>query len=82
MKLKEIKAFVNYGFPVYWKSKIYEIKEYKGEYYIHCLKNDSIIGLTWEDGITLNGEEGDFFTSRQSEDSFLLKLAHEIGPTG
>ena len=63
MTLNEIKEAVNNGVNVYWKNKGYRViksgfNQYK--YLIVYLDKDAI-GLTWSDGITLNGKEEDFF---------------------
>jgi hypothetical protein len=61
--LDEIKNAVNEGKKVYWSSDIYEVKydEYTEKYYVICITNDSMHGLTWNDGITLNGKMEDFY---------------------
>lgn len=62
MKLNEIKAAVDAGKTVCWSNSGYRvIKDSKGQYLIKCLMNNSMIGLTWMDGVTLNGEEKDFY---------------------
>ena len=66
MKLSEIKNAVNKGLTVCWSNSSYKVvcshpKSYQTEYLIKCLSNNSCIGLTWRDGITLNGKEKDFF---------------------
>ena len=61
MKLDEIKEAVDDGISVYWKSDIYEVIKGKAGYFVKCTLNDSAIGLTWEDGVTMNGEEEDFY---------------------
>ena len=61
MKLGEIKSAIRNGKKVYWSSRDYEVIERIGEFYIRCASNNHFIGLTWEDGITLNGSEKDFF---------------------
>ena len=61
MTLQEIKTAVEEGKKVYWKNGSYQvIKDKIGQWLIkhsggHC------IGLTWQDEITMNGEEKDFF---------------------
>jgi hypothetical protein len=60
MKLKEIKQAVDKGKIVHWASCNYEvIKTY--DYLIVCSSNDSVIGLTHKDKVTMNGDEKDFF---------------------
>ena len=61
MNLSEIKQAINKGKNVYWVQLGYQVIESKGNYYIKCISNGSLIGLTWVDGQTLNGEEHEFF---------------------
>lgn len=66
MTLNEIKEAVRGGNMVYWKNRAYQVKlntlatgaEQWSIVYYH---NGYTIGLTWRDGVTLNGEESDFF---------------------
>jgi hypothetical protein len=61
MTLQEIKTAIQEGKNVFWSSESYQvIKDTKNQYLIkhtggHC------IGLTWEDGVTLNGKPEQFF---------------------
>jgi hypothetical protein len=60
MTLQEIKSAVDAGKIVHWSSLLYQVvKDNRGEYLIKCGQN--YIGLTWADGVTLNGKEKDFF---------------------
>lgn len=62
MNLEEIKQAVNEGKKVHWSNTSYEVvKANNGEYLIECNLNKHCIGLTWMDGITMNGKEEDFF---------------------
>jgi hypothetical protein len=66
MKLAEIKKAVKDGNKVYWTSENYEIRtcflhNMEENFYIYCVSNGSIIGLVHADGITMNGEESDFY---------------------
>ena len=65
MNLDEIKAAVLAGKLVHWASPLYVVKysEQIKEFYIVCLDNQHIIGLTWRDGVTMNGEPKDFYIS-------------------
>ena len=47
----------------HWASKIYEVRYAPklDEFQIVCTDNDNIIGLTWKDGVTMNGKEDDFY---------------------
>ncbi len=63
MNLQEIKEAINNGQKVYWSSLIYEVIQDKlGQYMIKCTSNGSCIGLTHIDGVTLNGNENEFYT--------------------
>ena len=60
MTLQEIKAVVNQGKNVYWKNTAYKVV--KGDFNQYLIVHEqSAIGLTWLDGVTMNGEEKDFF---------------------
>jgi hypothetical protein len=62
VNVNEIKNAVRNGEKVYWASKNYEvILDSKGQYLVVCTSNQYTIGLTRRDGVTLNGEESDFF---------------------
>jgi hypothetical protein len=64
MTLQEIKSVINSGKKVCWASDIYEVRKSKFEddyYIIVCITNNSTIGLTWRDGVTLNGKEEEFY---------------------
>ena len=58
MTLDEIKKAVDEGRFVYWGNEAYKvIKDDVGQYLIKCTLNGDLIGLTWRDGVTLNGKE-------------------------
>lgn len=63
MTLQEIKKAVNEGKVVHWKNEGYQVIKSKDDYLIKFLgkMHSSFIGLTWQDGVTMNGEEKDFF---------------------
>lgn len=63
MTLDQIKAAVDAGKPVAWQNPGYRvIKDRIGQYLIVNEWNDYAIGLTWRDGVTLNGRPDEFFT--------------------
>lgn len=63
MTLTEIKAAIAAGKRVHWKSSAYDVVcDAIGQYLIVCNLNDHAIGLTWRDGVTMNGKPGDFYT--------------------
>ena len=62
MTLDEIKGATDQDITICWKSDIYQVvKGACGQYLINCIQNDSAIGLTWSDGVTLNGKESEFY---------------------
>ena len=61
MELQDIKKSVDRGETVYWKNPGYQVVKNGTSYDILCLQNDSRIGLTHQDGITMNGNENDFY---------------------
>lgn len=61
MTLEEIKTAVLAGKRVLWVNAGTEVQHVKGHFYIVCLKNQYTIGLTWQDGTTLNGEPHEFY---------------------
>lgn len=60
MTLSEIKQVIGDGKRVFWKNRGYEVIFDGKQYLIKCHFNDSYIGLTWRDGVTMNGKEDDF----------------------
>jgi len=67
MNVNEIKQAVREGKKVHWSNEAYEVvlshfKSGEEQWLIKCSLNGSCIGLTWTDGITLNGKEEDFYT--------------------
>lgn len=63
MALEEIKAAVLAGKTVHWMNTGYVVvHDSKDQWLIKFLPNDHCIGLTWADGVTLNGQPQDFFT--------------------
>lgn len=62
MTLDEIKAAVDAGKRVHWANTGYEVIETgSGDYLIVWQKDKNAIGLTWKDGVTLNGKPEQFF---------------------
>ncbi len=63
MNVEQIKQAVDDGKKVYWTNCGYQVvKDDIGQYFITYKHNNYCIGLTWRDGVTLNGEESDFYT--------------------
>lgn len=62
MRLEEIKAAVKAGKVVYWSNSLYRVVcDDLGQWLIVCTSNQSTIGLTWQDGVTMNGKPEEFF---------------------
>jgi len=68
MNVEEIKRAVDSGKRVYSGNKNYVvICDSIGQYLIKCTFNDSCIGLTWKDGVTLNGDPDEFWVESPSK---------------
>lgn len=68
MTLAEIKTALAEGKRVYQHHKGYEVKrDSLGQYLITYKYNGYCIGLTWLDGVTMNGKEEDFFTEESAQ---------------
>ena len=63
MNADAIRAAVDAGHTVHWSNDNYRVVRGRAGYVIRCDSNGSCIGLTWRDGVTLNGEPGDFYTA-------------------
>ena len=62
MNLDTIKAAVLNGQTVCWSTTAYVVKYHeRGGFNIVYTPNGNCIGLTHQDGVTLNGKESDFF---------------------
>lgn len=62
MKLEQIKESINNGITVYWGNDSYTVIKDNLSQYLIKHSNGYCIGLTWEDGKTMNGNEEDFYT--------------------
>ena len=63
MTLEQIKSAVDAGQTVHWASDRYSvIHDSKGQWLIKC-DNGYCIGLTWRDGVTMNGEPHEFYAA-------------------
>lgn len=65
MTLQQIKGAIALGLSVKWSNDGYDvIQDSLGQYLIKYRPNGFCIGLTHSDGITLNGEESQFYVAR------------------
>lgn len=68
MTLSEIKAAVLAGKRVCWSNRAYEVvHDTLDQWFIRCTLNNSYIGLTWRDGVTMNGREHEFFIDEREK---------------
>ena len=67
MNLTEIKTAVLAGETVHWASDAYVViyAPRIDQFLIKCSLNDNCIGLTWKDGVTMNGKPSQFFIPSQ-----------------
>ena len=64
MNAAEIRTAVDAGLVVHWSNASYRvIRDSSGQYLIQCESNGHCVGLTWLNGVTLNGEPGDFYVA-------------------
>ncbi len=62
MTAEDIKKAINAGHKVFWNNTYYPvIKDNIGQFLITCTMTDYCVGLTWQDGVTLNGDNKAFF---------------------
>lgn len=62
MTLEEIKSAVLAGKKVHWSNEGYEVvQDELDQWFIKCNQNSQCIGLTHQDGVTMNGQPADFF---------------------
>lgn len=61
MELAEIKEAVLAGKTVHWSNEGYVVTHHNGRFGIKFIPSGHYIGLTWADGVTMNGREEDFY---------------------
>ena len=75
MTLQEIKRAIEKGQTVNYRNSGIEVqKTNAGQYHIVTLSNNYRIGLTWSNGITVNGKPEEFFIQSKKETDFLNAL--------
>ena len=68
MTANEIKTSVSMGVTVHWKNDNYRvIYDPKTGFLIKSESNENYIGLTHQNGETLNGEESDFYIKTKTK---------------
>lgn len=72
MNLTQIKAAVKAGFIVHWMNHGYTVSATASHVVYH---NGDAIGLTHLDGVTLNGQERDFFMRRTDVEGLLCHVS-------
>ena len=68
MTLEEIKQAVLSGKTVHWHNMNYTVVKDKFDQFLIECNNGSCIGLTWSDGLMLNGNEEDFYVAVTAEE--------------
>lgn len=64
MNLGEIQAAVLAGKTVHWKTPAYQVVcDSVGQWLIVCASTKGCWGLTWADGVTMNGKPEEFFVA-------------------
>lgn len=61
MTLQEIKNAVDNGLTVCWSNNGYQVVKWTNGYHIVYKPSGNAIGLTWKDGITMNGSQEEFY---------------------
>jgi len=80
MTLAQIKMAIAKGQKVYWSNYSYEVvKDNLSKYLIRCKGNNHCVGLTWLDGVTMNGDESDFFTEEAILDAMAPVACIKMG---
>lgn len=80
MNLDEIRAAVERGETVHWANDGYTVhKDGHGQWLIQCDWNLSCIGLTWNDGVTMNGRPEDFYVD-MSEYNRIVRAEQRMNP--
>tara|TARA_R110000772_G_scaffold35637_4_gene85801 strand:+ start:20518 stop:21030 length:513 start_codon:yes stop_codon:yes gene_type:complete len=75
MNLQEIEKAVLNGRTVNWKNANYKvIHDPKTGFLIKSENNENYIGLTWQDGKTMNGEEKDFYLKEEADNLQLIAV--------
>ncbi|RLF43818.1 MAG: hypothetical protein DRN17_05630 [Thermoplasmata archaeon] len=65
MTINEIQTATDAGKIVCWRTSLFVVTKNSQGYEVVCLSTGSTMGLLWMDGITLNGNEEDFFLQEE-----------------
>jgi hypothetical protein len=67
MNLEEIKTAIDEGETVHWSNSGYTvIRDYHGQYLIawnYGRQDANYVGLTWRDGVIMNGKPEEFYVA-------------------
>lgn len=74
MNLQEIKSAIAAGNTVCWKNPMYVVRKNGNLYDVECTANGDSVGLTWIDGVTMEGKEEDFFVMNDNKDWFARQV--------
>lgn len=80
MTLHEIKEAVDAGKVVHWKTNLYTVVKDRNNQYL-IKSGEHCIGLTWADGITMNGKEEDFYIEADNTPIILGPAWHNCKDT-
>lgn len=79
MTLEQIKQAIAEGKRVKWGNDAYDVILSKsGKYLIVCSLNQDTIGLTWADGVTMNGKAEDFYITGPDLQATIQRMKSEI----
>jgi hypothetical protein len=83
--VQAIKDAVLEGKKVYWSNNTYEVRydEKTKDFYQICVTNNYMIGLTWQDGVTLNGKLEEFYSIKEvscfdCDNCIMLEGVHDL----
>ena len=84
MYLQQIKDAVDRGETVHWASPAYTVKwwERSQTYNVVCTHNGSAIGLTHQDGVTMNGAPIQFFKAGDDDAQTLAEVYNIAARSG
>lgn len=75
MNLAQIKAAIAAGQVVHWMNHGYTVTKDRNGNYLTAYHNGDCIGLTYTDGVTLNGQERQFFLREPDVQGLLCHIS-------